>query len=130
MADTDDHEDHKHEHSEWVFWELERPLEGNCEIRFLTFEDPEGKMAFWHSSAHILGGALEAAYGVHLCYGPPTTDGFYYDAHCGEDKFAESDYKNIENVADKFVWEKHKFERLVLTKSEALELFAYNPFKV
>ncbi len=99
-------------------------------MNILTFEDPEGQMAFWHSSAHILGGALESGYGVHLCYGPPTSEGFYYDAYSGSDKFAESDYSSIEKFAEKMIKDKHKFERLVLSKQEALELFAYNPFKI
>lgn len=99
-------------------------------MNVLTFDDPEGQMTYWHSSAHILGGALEIGYGVHLCYGPPTSEGFYYDAYCGTDKFAESDYVNIEKFAEKMIKDKHKFERIVLTKEEALELFAYNPFKV
>ncbi len=38
-----------------------------------------GQYVFWHSSAHILGEAMEANYGGHLCYGPPIDEGFYYD---------------------------------------------------
>lgn len=114
----------------WTLYDLERPLEGDCQLQILTFEDDEGKMVFWHSSAHILGECLECNYGVHLCYGPPTQDGFYYDAYCGQDKFAESHYKDIEKKAKMVTKAKQKFERIVLTKEEALEMFAYNPFKV
>ncbi len=67
----------------WVLYDLLRPLEGDCELQLLTFDDEEGKQVFWHSSAHILGECMECDFGVHLCYGPPTTEGFYYDAHCG-----------------------------------------------
>jgi threonyl-tRNA synthetase len=39
----------------------------------------EGKKVFWHSSAHVLGEAAERHYGCHLCIGPPTDDGFFYE---------------------------------------------------
>jgi threonyl-tRNA synthetase len=58
-------------------------------------------MTFWHSSAHVLGASLETLYGVHLCYGPPTSDGFYYDAYIGKDKFTVDDYKDIEKFSEK-----------------------------
>ncbi len=64
-------------------WDLLRPLEGSCTLQLLKFEDKEGKMVFWHSSAHVLGECLECKYGAQLCIGPPTEDGFYYDAYMG-----------------------------------------------
>ncbi len=60
-------------------WDLERPLEGNASIEFLNFEDKDGQYVFWHSSAHIMGEAMERIFGGHLCYGPPIEEGFYYD---------------------------------------------------
>ena len=78
-----------------------RPFEGDCEILLYTFEHKEGKEVFWHSSAHILGGAMETEFGVHLTHGPPTEDGFFYDAYTGSDKFAESNYKVLEKAAQK-----------------------------
>ena len=39
---------------------------------------------YWHSSAHILGEALERHVGGCLCYGPPIENGFYYDTYLGE----------------------------------------------
>ncbi len=59
-------------------WDLLRPLEGDCKLELKTFDDAEGKMVFWHSSAHVLGECMECDYGVKLCIGPPTQDGFYY----------------------------------------------------
>lgn len=41
-----------------------------------------GKAVFWHSSAHIMGEAMERHYGGHLCYGPPIEEGYYYDMFC------------------------------------------------
>lgn len=66
--------------------DLSRPLESDCELELFDFNDPRGKMAFWHSSAHLLGQALEQKYGCHLCIGPPLNNGFYYDSFVGEEK--------------------------------------------
>lgn len=50
-------------------WDLDRPLEGDCKLELLDFNDPEGKKVFWHSSAHILGEACERRFGCSLCIG-------------------------------------------------------------
>lgn len=64
-------------------WDLNRPLEGDCSIDFVTKEDKEGKTVLYHSSAHMLGSALENLYGANLCIGPPLKEGFYYDGYIG-----------------------------------------------
>ena len=69
----------------WMQYDATRPLEGDCEIKLLQFEDNLGRECFWHSSAHVLGETLELEYGVHLTHGPPTQDGFFYDSYCGKD---------------------------------------------
>jgi threonyl-tRNA synthetase len=116
--------------SDWWQWDVNRPLEGDCDLILVKFDDPLGKEVFWHSSAHILGQSLENEYGVKLCIGPPTANGFYYDAYCGKDMIKEDHYKQIESVASKICDSKQTFERLVLTKTEALRLFGDNPFKI
>ncbi len=65
-------------------WDLVRPLEGDCTLELKKFEDKDGKMVFWHSSAHVLGECMECKFGAKLCIGPPTEEGFYYDAYMGE----------------------------------------------
>ena len=55
-------------------------------------------MAFWHSSAHILGQALENTYGSHLCIGPPLNNGFYYDSYMGNEKITPESYDKIEKA--------------------------------
>ncbi|XP_071075549.1 threonine--tRNA ligase 2, cytoplasmic isoform X2 [Desmodus rotundus] len=60
-------------------WDLDRPLEGDSTLELLTFDDEEAQAVYWHSSAHVLGEAMELYYGGHLCYGPPIENGFYYD---------------------------------------------------
>jgi threonyl-tRNA synthetase len=54
-------------------------------LKLVQFEEVDGKATFWHSSAHILGECLERDFGVHLCHGPPTDSGFFYDAYTGTD---------------------------------------------
>ena len=127
---TEEEEGHGPVEEGWKVMDAFRPLEGDCHIQLLTFADEEGQVVFRHSGAHVLGTALEVGFGVHLCYGPPTTDGFYYDSHIGEEKFTESHYKDIEKEAAAAVKAKHSFERVIMTKEEALRMFAYNPFKV
>jgi threonyl-tRNA synthetase len=68
----------------WELWDLTRPLEGSCRLQLLKFDDKDARMVFWHSSAHILGECLECSYGGKLCIGPPTEEGFYYDAYMGD----------------------------------------------
>ncbi|MES1904292.1 MAG: hypothetical protein MHPSP_000069 [Paramarteilia canceri] len=60
-------------------WDLEKPLETDCSLEILDFTDPEAQKVFWHSSAHVMGEALEQFYGCHLCFGPPIENGFFYD---------------------------------------------------
>ncbi|EQC31365.1 threonyl-tRNA synthetase [Saprolegnia diclina VS20] len=110
-------------------WDVFRPLIGDCKLQLLKFEDEEGRMVFWHSSAHILGEGLELMKGCHLTIGPPVEGGFYYDSYMGENTIAEGELKDIEKRATAVVKEKQAFERIVLTKEEALEMFADNIFK-
>jgi len=79
----------------WIFFDMARPFEGNCELKMFTFESDEGRETFWHSSAHVLGESLEIEFGVHLTHGPPTDSGFFYDSYTGggENKFTEANYK-------------------------------------
>ncbi|KAJ7625064.1 hypothetical protein DFH06DRAFT_1008350 [Mycena polygramma] len=110
-------------------WDLDRPLEGPCKLELLDFEHPEGKQVFWHSSAHVLGEAAERHYGCHLCFGPPTDEGFFYEMAIEDRTVSISDYPALEKVSEAAIKEKQKFERLVMTKESLLEMFAYNKYK-
>ena len=112
-------------------WDMHRPLIGNCKIEFCTFETKEGQSTFWHSSAHLLGSAIENVFGAKLCIGPALEEGFYYDSYMGNYAIDSSkDYKSIEDQMKKNAQGNHPFTRLIMTKKEALELFKANPFKV
>ena len=69
-----------------MLWDMTRPLVGSVsKMEFLKFEDDnDARTVFWHSSAHILGEALERLYGSRLTIGPPLAGGFYYDSYMGE----------------------------------------------
>jgi len=125
-------EDSSNEGLKPMLWDLTRPLVGPVKrLELLKFnDDEEAKTVFWHSSAHMLGEALEHLYGVKLTIGPPLKGGFYYDSYMGADTIKDDDYKPIEKEVQKIIKQKQKFERMVVTKDEALELFADNPFKV
>lgn len=111
-------------------WDLDRPLEADCRLQLLKFDDPEAQAVFWHSSAHILGEAMERLYGGHLCYGPPIENGFYYDMHHEGDGVSQHDYPVMEELVKKIVKEKQPFERLVMKKADLLKMFEYNEFKL
>lgn len=74
-------------------WDMTRPLVGPVQkLELLKFnDDPEAKTVFWHSSAHMMGEALEHLYGVKLTIGPPLKGGFYYDSYMGKDSIKDDD---------------------------------------
>ncbi|CAH2269859.1 jg14615 [Pararge aegeria aegeria] len=113
-----------------VLWDLDRPLEGDCKLELLRWDNTDAQAVFWHSSAHMLGEAMERVYGGCLCYGPPIEEGFYYDMFHPEKGVSSTDFHVIEGLVKKIAKEKQNFERLELTKEQLLEMFDYNPFKV
>ncbi|KAF0981384.1 hypothetical protein FDP41_012494 [Naegleria fowleri] len=114
-----------------TLWDMGRPLEGDCTLELLKWDAPEAKEVFWHSSSHVMGEALEDVFKCYLCKGPPLEDGgFYYEAYMGDKVVSESDYDKVKEAVTKIVNEKQPFERLLVTKEEALQLFADNKFKV
>ncbi|VWU49534.1 threonine--tRNA ligase [Hepatocystis sp. ex Piliocolobus tephrosceles] len=114
-----------------MLWDLNLPLIGSCKIEFLNLTNyEEAQSVFWHSSAHILGSALEKLYGGYLTIGPALKEGFYYDIFLNDYNISTDDYKKIEEEFNKLVKKKAEFEKIVCTKEEVLELFKYNPFKL
>ncbi|PXF47498.1 putative threonine--tRNA ligase 1, cytoplasmic [Gracilariopsis chorda] len=112
-------------------WDMSRPLVADCSLRICDFDTPEGKSVLWHSTAHMLGEAMEYKYKGELCIGPPLQDGFYYDIHLADDlKITESDFTDLNKRVDNIAKQKRKFERLELTKEEAKDMFSYNKFKL
>ncbi|XP_075257442.1 threonine--tRNA ligase 1, cytoplasmic-like [Convolutriloba macropyga] len=111
-------------------WDLERPFETDVDsLEILKFDHPEAKQVYWHSTAHVLGEALELHFGAHLCYGPPIESGFYYDMHSPERTVTPKDYAAIETLMKEIIKAKQPFERLSMKKADLLDMFSYNEFK-
>ena len=78
-------------------WDLTRPITADAEIKLFTWDDQEGKHAFWHSSAHLMAEALQQLYpNTKFGIGPAIENGFYYDVDPGEAVIKESDLPAIE----------------------------------
>ncbi|MFM6959429.1 MAG: threonine--tRNA ligase, partial [Schleiferiaceae bacterium] len=110
--------------------ELNEPLAGSGTLVFFTWDQPEGKAAFWHSSAHVLAQALLHFYpNAHLTIGPSIEAGFYYDVDFRGEAFGEADFAKVEKQMLEFAREKAEFRMRSVTKAEALATYAGNPFK-
>ncbi|HEY5688117.1 MAG TPA: threonine--tRNA ligase [Yeosuana sp.] len=106
------------------------PLTTNGSLVLYTWNNDEGKKAFWHSSAHVLAQALEELYpGIKLTIGPAIENGFYYDVDFGEHTVSEKDFKTIEDKIIEIARGRHAFKMRALSKKEALSLYKDNPFK-
>ena len=108
------------------------PLHQNGNIQLFTWNDQEGKKAFWHSSAHVLAQTLLALYpDCKLTIGPAIENGFYYDADFGEHSIVEKDLIEIEKKFLEFSRQKFQFKMRSAPKAEALAYYKKenNPFK-
>ena len=95
-----------------------------------TWNDDEGKKAFWHSSAHVLAQALEELYpGCKLTIGPAIDNGFYYDVDFGEHVVSDKDFKTIEDKMLEIARGKHNFNMRSVSKADALSLYKDNIYK-
>lgn len=113
--------------------EITTPLTEDGDLVLYTWDSPEGKKAFWHSSAHILAQALEALYpGIKLTIGPAIENGFYYDVDAGSHSITDKDFKQIENKMLEIARGKFDFSMRSASKSEALAYYKEqdNEYKV
>jgi len=106
-------------------WDLTRPIGNDATLKLHKWEDEQAKHAFWHSSAHLMAGALEALYpGIKFGIGPAIEMGFYYDVDPGEGKIiSDNDLKAVEDKMKEMASQKMVFTRREVTKKEALDLF-------
>ena len=101
------------------------PLTTDGSLVLYTWENPEGKKAFWHSSAHILAQALEELYpGIKLTIGPAIANGFYYDVDFNGKPISEKDFPAIEAKFLEIARGKHLFKMRPVSKAEALLYYA------
>ena len=105
-------------------WDLTRPVTEDATIQLFKWDDPEGKHAFWHSSAHLLAEALQQLYpGVKFGIGPAIENGFYYDIDPGEYKLTDADFAKIEQRMLELAREKQAIVRKDISKADALKMF-------
>ena len=106
------------------------PLTTDGSLILYTWNNDEGKKAFWHSSAHVLAQAIEELYpNAKLTIGPAIDNGFYYDVDFGDAAISDKDFKEIENKMLEIARGKHDFKMRSATKAEALALYKDNEFK-
>ncbi|MCB0480672.1 MAG: threonine--tRNA ligase [Flavobacteriales bacterium] len=113
--------------------EISTPIQTDSSLRLFTWDDEEGKKAFWHSSAHILAQTLEFFYpSVKLTIGPAIENGFYYDVDLGDEHISDKDFQKIEKKFLEFAREKAEFKLKEVSKADALAMYAKqgNQFKV
>jgi len=107
-----------------VVTDIRMPLTEDASVRFLKWEDEEGKQVFWHSSSHVMAAALETLFpGVKFGIGPAVENGFYYDIDLGDRQLTEADLQVIEKEMYRIAHTKQAFERKEISKKEALEVY-------
>jgi len=109
--------------------DLTRPIETNADLKILTWDNPEGRDVFYHSSAHLMANAvLEVRPKAKLTIGPTTEDGFYYDFET--EPFNPDDLKKIEEKMEQLQKKDSQIKRMELSKAEGKKLFKDNKFKL
>ncbi len=109
------------------------PINENCELQLLTWNDTDGKSTMWHSSAHIMAEALEFHFpGVKLAIGPPVNSGFYYDVDFMDYSISEKDLEKIEQKMKELAKAKNPFIRQEISKADAIAYFTekQDPYKL
>ncbi len=109
-----------------VTWDLTRGITTDAEIKLYTWDDEEGRHAFWHSSAHLMAEALQALYpNIKFGIGPAIENGFYYDVDPGEGvAIQEKDLVEIEKKMLELARKNEEYCRIDVSKQEALNHFS------
>lgn len=111
-------------------WDLNRAIPTDSTLQLLTYDEPEGKETFWHSSAHLMAEALQQLYPeVKFTIGPPIENGFYYDVDLGSCSVSTDDFPAIEKKMLELAKQNNPFVRREVSKAEAAAVYANNPYK-
>jgi threonyl-tRNA synthetase len=113
--------------------EVSTPLNENGSLILYTFDQDEGKKAFWHSSAHLMAQAITSFYpNVKLTIGPAIDNGFYYDIDLGDDVISDKDFQQIEQKMLEMARGKYEFKLRDVSKEDALNYYKSqnNQYKV
>ena len=112
--------------------DLRYELNEDCKLEIVTFDNLEGKKAYWHTTSHIMAQAIKRIFPeVKLAIGPSIDNGFYYDFDV-EKPFTEDDLAKIENEMKKIIKEDLAIERFTLPRDEAIKFMKekQEPYKV
>lgn len=104
--------------------DLRYKLNKDCKLEILTFDDEDGKKAYWHTTSHIMAQAIKRLYKdtkIQLAIGPAIENGFYYDFDT-DYKFSNADFEKIEAEMKKIIKEDLPIERFELPRNEAIKL--------
>lgn len=107
-------------------WDASRPIYEDAALKLLTWDDKDGKLTFWHSSAHLMAEAVESLFpGVKFWVGPALEkeQGFYYDMDLGGRQITEDDLRRLEAKMNELAKENNSYQRKEMPKKEALEYF-------
>jgi threonyl-tRNA synthetase len=105
-------------------WDATRPIEGDVPVKFLTWDDNNGKNTFWHSSAHLMAEAIESLFpGVKFWVGPALDNGFYYDVDMGDHSISEEDLRRLEVKMAELAKQGNAYVRKPVPKAEAVNYF-------
>ena len=113
--------------------ELSTPIAMDSSLKLLTWDDKNGKSAFWHSSAHILAEAIQTLYPqAKFTIGPSVENGFYYDIDFGDKSFTSVDLPKVENKMIELAKQNNPFKLYSISKAEALDYYKKkdNEYKV
>ncbi|MBU0489600.1 MAG: threonine--tRNA ligase [Bacteroidetes bacterium] len=106
-------------------WDAKRQIQHDSTVKLLTWNDVDGKSAFWHSSAHLMAEAIEQLFpGTKFGIGPDVENGFYYDIDTGERTLNEADLLEIEKKMTELARQSQTFERKDISKDAALAHFS------
>ena len=111
---------------------LQNTLNEDGNIKFLKFEDKEGKDVFWHTSSHIMAHAIKRLWpDAKLAIGPAIENGFYYDIDL-DHRFVQEDLEKIEAEMKNIVKAAYELERFELPRQEAIKFMEdkNEPYKV
>ncbi|MBI2729572.1 MAG: threonine--tRNA ligase [Sphingobacteriales bacterium] len=105
-------------------WDLSRPINSDACVKFLTWDDTDGKSTFWHSSAHLMAEAVESKFpGAKFWVGPAIDKGFYYDIDLGDKKINEEDLAELEKKMNELAKQNNVYTRKAMPKAEAVAYF-------
>ena len=115
-----------------VVRDLNAPVPHDARVEILTFDHPEGREVFWHSSSHIMAQAVQELFpGVKLAIGPPIDEGWYYDFDV-EKPFSPEDIEKIEKRMQEIINEDASFSCDFMSRDEAIEFYRERkePYKI